>query len=124
MQRCECQVTYGDPRVLTVTVEQPNSTVTYTPHTQAERAEMQSFAESWSKSLTPGDFNHHLKQFSVLNFTPAQPMTDKSSIHYKFTVRPVTDPASGRKLGFRRKNPVRRFDKHKSAVTFVDEIKS
>ena len=122
MQRFECQVTFGDPRFLALTLEQPDSTVTYVPRSQEERAEMQSFAESWSKSLTPRDFSHHMKQLNVLNFTPAvQPTT---SVLYKFTVRPVADPASTRKLGFRRKNPVRRFDKLKSATTFVDEIKS
>jgi hypothetical protein len=122
MQRYECQVTYGDPQFLTVTVEQPDVTATYSPRNQDERAEMQSFAESWSKALTPADFKHHLNQFSVLNFAESPPAA--SSVWYKFTVRPVTDPASTRKLGFRRKNPVRRFDKRKSAVTFVDEIKS
>jgi hypothetical protein len=136
---------------LVLTVEQPDGTLTFIPQHAEERAEMQDFAESWSKSRTPADFNHHLKQLKVLNFSPGtwvnivpqngeeaipQPKSlisrspdefpvlrkqPASYMGYRFTVRPVTDPASTRKLGFRRKNPVRRFRKSEAVVKFVDE---
>jgi hypothetical protein len=123
MERCECEIVYGDPAVVCVTARTPKKTVGVVPSTEAARKSVRKFAEAWSRAANPVVFNQHMERFFELADGPWQEFVkpELPDAHvFKFAVTPIEERSVRKKTGFSlAKNQERLFYKVRPANDFV-----
>jgi hypothetical protein len=123
MERCECEVVYGQPELVAVTVTTPDGTLTVRADAEPERQSLESLAERWSRAATPEEYLGYLDEFSAQAGAVWRPLIGPepaSATRFRFTVRPIVERAPRKKTGFSlRKNGERLFFKEEPAMKFV-----
>jgi hypothetical protein len=123
MQRCECEVLYGSPETVAVTVTTPDGTLTITAKERQSRESVEGLGERWSRAASIEEYLGYLDEFSRLAGTSWRPLIGpepQSAKHFKFTVRPIVERTPRKKTGFSlRKNDERLFFKKEPAMKFV-----
>jgi len=119
MTHCHYTVQYGDPKFVSITSETPEQSVTAVGRTDAQRAKLQQFGQKWTQVTTGDEFADHMKQFHSLlagKWKSLSKPAPASSVSYQFVLEPWAEKAPRRKIGFRRVNDERAFDKTKPAA--------
>lgn len=123
MQRCECEVMYGSPELVAVTVTTPDGTLSIRADAEPERQDIESLAERWSRAGTTEEYLGYLDEFSARAGAAWRPLIGPepaSATRFRFTVRPIVERAPRKKTGFSlRKNDERLFFKKEPAMKFV-----
>lgn len=120
MDRCECEILYGDPEIVSVTARTPHRTVTVV---ESAKGAVRKFADAWSRAASPLVFNQFLERFFELADSDWSELVqpEPAGAHlFKFSITPITERAVRKKTGFSlAKNEERRFYRVKPATDFI-----